>query len=100
MSIVKSKILDQLTDNYPNFLRRDLDKALNLVFDEIAMALSKQQNVEIRGFGTFKIKKRKARIGRNPKNGSRIEIPAKNTIQWKMSKKLFKLLNNRSNKNE
>ena len=100
MSIVKSKILDQLTDNYPNFLRRDLDKALNLVFDEIAMALSKQQNVEIRGFGTFKIKKQRARIGRNPKDGSRVEIHAKNTIQWKMSKKLFKLLNNRSNKNE
>ena len=100
MSIVKSKILDQLTDNYPNFLRKDLEKALSLVFDEIAIALSKQQNVEIRGFGTFKIKKRKARIGRNPKNGSRIEIPAKNTIQWKMSKQLFKFLNNESNKNE
>ena len=100
MSIVKSKILDQLTDNYPNFLRKDLEKALNLVLDEITRALSKQQNVEIRGFGTFKIKKQRARIGRNPKNGSRIEIPAKNTIQWKMSKQLFKLLNNESKNNK
>ena len=100
MSIVKSKILDQLTDNYPNFLRKDLEKALNLVLDEIVRALSKQQNVEIRGFGTFKIKKQRARIGRNPKDGSRIEIPAKNTIQWKMSKQLFKLLNNESNSNK
>ena len=63
-------------------------------------ASSKQQNVEIRGLGTFKIKKQRARIGRNPKNGSRIEIPAKNTIQWKMSKQLFKLLNNESNNNK
>ena len=63
MSIVKSKILDQLTDNYPNFLRKDLEKALNLVLDEIARALSKQQNVEIRGFGTLskKINKSKNR---------------------------------------
>ena len=51
-------------------------------------------------FGTFKIKKQRARIGRNPKDGSRIEIPAKNTIQWKMSKQLFKLLNNESNNNK
>lgn len=100
MSIVKSKILDQLADNYPNFLRKDLEKTLDLVLEEIARALSKHQNVEIRGFGTFKIKKQKARIGRNPKNGSKIEIPARNTIQWKMSKQLFKLLNNDSSKNE
>ena len=97
MSIVKSKILDQLADNYPNFLRKDLEKTLNLVLEEITRALSKHQNVEIRGFGTFKIKKQKARIGRNPKDGSRVEIHAKNTIQWKMSKQLFKLLNNDPN---
>ena len=97
MSIVKSKILDQLADNYPNFLRKDLEKTLNLVLEEITRALSKHQNVEIRGFGTFKIKKQKARIGRNPKNGLKVEIPEKNTIQWKMSKQLFKLLNNDPN---
>ena len=100
MSIVKSKILDQLADNYPNFLRKDLEKTLNIVLEEITRALSKHQNVEIRGFGTFKIKKQKARIGRNPKNGSKVEIPARNTIQWKMSKQLFKLLNNESNNNK
>ena len=93
MSIVKSKILDQLADNYPNFLRKDLEKALNLVFDEIARALSKQQNVEIRGFGTFKIKKQRARIGRNPKNSETIQIPEKKTIRWKMSKILYNRLN-------
>ena len=100
MSIVKSKILDLLVDNYPNFLRKDLKKALNLVLDDITRALSKHQNIEIRGFGTFKIKKQRARIGRNPKDGSRVEIHAKNTIQWKMSKQLFKLLNNESNNNK
>ena len=100
MSIVKSKILDQLADTYKNFLRKDLELALNCVLDEIARALSKQQSVQIRRFGSFRIKKQKARIGRNPRTGERIEIPAKNTISWKMSKQLFKLLNNESNNNK
>ena len=96
MSIVKSKIIDQLADNYPNFLRKDLKKTLNLILDEIISGLIKNNNVEIRGFGTFKIKKQKARIGRNPKNGLKVEIPEKKTIQWKMSKELFNKLNKKN----
>ena len=100
MSIVKSKILDQLADNYPNFLRKDLEKTLNLVLDEMIRALSKNQNIEIRGFGSFKIKKKKSRIGRNPKNGEKVEIPAKNSIKWKMSKQFFNILNSKNNNSE
>ena len=96
MSIVKSQIIDQLADNYPNFLRKDLKKTLNLILDEIISGLIKNNNVEIRGFGTFKIKKQKARVGRNPKNGSKVEIPEKKTIQWKMSKELFNKLNKKN----
>ena len=96
MSIVKSQIIDQLADNYPNFLRKDLKKTLNLILDEIISGLSKNNNVEIRGFGTFKIKKQKARMGRNPKNGLKVEIPEKKTIQWKMSKELFNKLNKKN----
>ena len=93
MSIVKSQIIDQLADNYPNFLRKDLKKTLNLILDEIISGLIKNNNVEIRGFGTFKIKKQKARMGRNPKNGLKVEIPEKKSIHWKMSKDLFRILN-------
>ena len=96
MSIVKSQIIDQLADNYPNFLRKDLKKTLNLILDEIISGLIKNNNVEIRGFGTFKIKKQKAKIGRNPKNGLKVEIPEKKTIQWKMSKELFNKLNKKN----
>ena len=96
MSIVKSQIIDQLADNYPNFLRKDLKKTLNLILDEIISGLIKNNNVEIRGFGTFKIKKQKARMGRNPKNGLKVEIPEKKTIQWKMSKELFNKLNKKN----
>ena len=100
MSFVKSQILDQLANSYPNFLKRDLEKALNLVFDEIIKTLAKGKNVQIRGFGSFKIRQLKSRIGRNPKDGSTIEIPAKQSVHWKISKEFFRKLNQDTNRNE
>ena len=100
MSLVKNQILNQLVNYYPNFLRRDLEKALNLVFDEIIRAIAKGDNVQIRGFGSFKIRQLKTRIGRNPKDGSKVEIPAKKSVHWKMSKELFRKLNQDKNKDE
>ena len=100
MSFVKSQILDQLANFYPNFLRRDLEKTLNLVLDEIIKAIAKGENVQIRGFGSFKSRQLKTRIGRNPKDGSRIEIPAKQSVQWKISKELFQKLNQDTNQDE
>ena len=97
MSFVKNRILDQLANSYPNFLRRDLEKALNLVLDEIIKAIAKGENVQIRGFGSFKNRKLKTRICRNPKDGSRIEIPAKRSVLWKISKELFQNLNQDTN---
>ncbi|MBO6491858.1 MAG: integration host factor subunit beta [Pelagibacteraceae bacterium] len=100
MSFVKSRILNQLANSYPNFLRRDLEKTLNLVLDEIIKAIAKGENVQIRGFGSFKSRRLKTRIGRNPKDGSRIEIPAKQSVQWKISKELFQKLNQDTNQDE
>ena len=100
MSFVKNRILDQLTNSYPNFLRRDLEKALNLVLDEIIKAIAKGENAQIRGFGSFKNRQLKTRIGRNPKDGSRIKIPAKQSVHWKISKELFKKLNQDTNRDE
>ena len=100
MSFVKSQILDQLANSYPNFLRRDLEKALNLVLDEIIKTVAKGKNVQIRGFGSFKISQLKPRIGRNPKDESKVEIPAKQSVHWKMSKELFQKLNQNTSRNE
>jgi integration host factor subunit beta len=100
LNFVKSRILDQLANSYPNFLRRDLEKTLNLVLDEIIKAIAKGENVQIRGFGSFKSRQLKTRIGRNPKDGSRIEIPAKQSVQWKISKELFQKLNQDTNRDE
>jgi len=94
LAIVKSKLLKQLSDNYPNFLKKDLDKSLNIVLNEIKLALLKGENVELRDFGTWSLNIQKARLSRNPKSGEKIETPEKKKIRFKMSKKLFKKINN------
>ena len=91
--MVRSELLQKLCDQHPNLLHRDVDKILKIIFSQISEALSRGENVEIRGFGTYKIIKRKARIGRNPKNSQLVQIPEKNAIKWKMSKIFFKQLN-------
>ena len=94
MAIVKSKLLKQLAVNYPNFLRKDLEKFTNIILDEIKHALKRGDRVELRGFGIFSTNIQKARISRNPKTGEKVNTPEKKTIQWKMSKEMFKKLNN------
>ena len=94
MAIVKSKLLKQLSNNYPNFLKKDLEKLTSIVFNEIKLALKKGDRVELRGFGVFSTNTQKARISRNPKTGEKVNTPEKKTIHFKMSKDLFKKLNN------
>ena len=94
MPIVKSKLLRQLSKNYPNFLKKDLEKFVDIIFSEIKRSLKKGERVELRGFGVFSSKIQKARISRNPKTNEKINTPEKKTINFKMSKDLFKILNN------
>ena len=66
--MVRSELLQEFCNQHPQLLRRDAEKIFGIIFSEILEALSRGDNVEIRGFGTYKTIKRKARIGRNPKN--------------------------------
>ena len=93
MAIVKSKLLKQLSNNYPNFLKKDLEKFTNIILNEIKRALRRGDRVELRGFGIFYTNIQKARISRNPKTGEKVNTPEKKTIHFKMSKDLFKKLN-------
>ena len=94
MAIVKSKLLKQLSNNYPNFLKKDLEKFTNIILNEIKRALRRGDRVELRGFGIFYTNIQKARISRNPKTGEKVNTPEKKTIHFKMSKEMFKKLNN------
>ena len=94
MAIVKSKLLKQLSNNYPNFLKKDLEKFTDIILNEIKRALRRGDRVELRGFGIFYTNIQKARISRNPKTGEKVNTPEKKTINFKMSKDLFTKLNN------
>ena len=98
--MVRSELLQKLCNLHPNLLRRDVEKILKIIFSEILNALSNERNVEIRGFGTYKITKRKARIGRNPKNSEKVQIPEKKAIKWKMSKIFYERLNKNFTENK
>ena len=94
MAIVKSKLLKQLSDSYPNFLKKDIEKFLNIILNEIQKTLKRGERVELRGFGIWSTRIQKARISRNPKTGEKIQTPQKKTIHFKMAKELFNKLNN------
>ena len=94
MVIVKSKLLKQLSDNYPNFLRKDLEKFLDIFLEEIRNTLKRGERVEIRGFGSWSTRIQKARLSRNPKTGEKVLTPKKRTIHFKMANEMFKKLNN------
>ena len=94
MAIVKSKLLEQLRNSYPNFLKKDLEKFSDIILNEIKRSLKRGDRVELRGFGIFYTNIQKSRISRNPKTGEKVNTPQKKTIHFKMSKDLFKKLNN------
>ena len=93
MAVVKSDLLKQLSKNYPNFLKKDLEKFTDIILNEIKRCLKRGERVELRGFGVFSSKIQKARISRNPKTNEKVNTPEKKTIHFKMSKDLFKILN-------
>ena len=94
MAIVKSKLLKQLANNWPNFLQKDLEKFIDIVLKEIKQAIKRGERVELRKFFIFHPKTQRARISRNPATGEKVNTPEKTTINFKMSKEMFKKLNN------
>ena len=89
----KSYILEQLSNNYPNFLKKDLTKFVNIILSEIENALKKNERVELRDIFTLETKIQKARIARNPKTNEKININQKKSIKFKMSKEWFNNIN-------
>ena len=93
MAVAKSNILRKLSKNFPNFLKKDIEKCVNIILKEIKETLKRGERVELRGFGVFSTNIQKARISRNPKTGEKVNTPAKKTIHFKMSKEMFKKIN-------
>ena len=95
MAIVKSELIKQLKKSFPNFYASDLNKLVEIIINEIKNSLKRGEGVELRRqLGTFRTNIQKESIRRNPRTGQKVNISSKNVVRWKMSKDLFKKLNN------
>ena len=94
MAVVKSKLLENLSDNYPNFLKKDLTKLVEIILLQIEESLKREERVELRDIFTLETKIQKARLSKNPKTNEKVKVPEKKTVQFKMSKKWFNNINN------
>tara|TARA_Y100000741_G_scaffold286924_1_gene226842 strand:- start:59 stop:343 length:285 start_codon:yes stop_codon:yes gene_type:complete len=93
LAVVKSKLIENLSNNYPNFLKKDLTKLVEIILLQIEESLKRKERIELRDIFTLESRIQKARISRNPKTNEKIKIPEKKTVQFKMSKKWFNSLN-------
>lgn len=88
--MTKRDLIEALARLYPQFSRRDAEVMVNQVFDSLTNALQRGDRVEIRGFGSFVVKQRDPRDGRNPKTGRHVSVAAKRVPFFKVGKELRK----------
>jgi len=86
--MTKRDLIDEIVRLYPAYSRRDAEVIVNAVFDSMTEALCDGQRIEIRGFGSFVVKDRRAREGRNPKTGEIVAVAAKRVPFFKVGKEL------------
>jgi integration host factor subunit beta len=91
--MIKSELIQKLADENPHLFQRDVERIVSSVFEEITDALAAGDRVELRGFGAFSVKERDARIGRNPRTGEAVEVPAKRAPFFKTGKDLRDRMN-------
>lgn len=91
--MTKSELIQNLADANPHLYLRDIERIVSTVFEEITSALEEGNRVELRGFGTFSIKERGPRVGRNPRSGELVNVVAKRLPYFKTGKQLREKLN-------
>ncbi|MEW5782863.1 MAG: integration host factor subunit beta [Pseudomonadota bacterium] len=86
--MTKSELIARLAQRFPQLVAKDADLAVKVILDALAETLAKGERIEIRGFGSFSLNYRPPRIGRNPKSGAKVEVPAKYVPHFKAGKEL------------
>ena len=86
--MTKSDLIERVARHVPHISKKDTEVVVNTIFDAMTEALRRGSRIEIRGFGSFQVKIREAREGRNPKTGEEVRIPAKRTPFFKVGKEL------------
>ena len=91
--MTKSELIKHLAEHHPHLFHRDAERIVTAIFDEIAAALLRGDRVEVRGFGAFTVKRREARVGRNPRTGANVQVAEKHIPFFKTGKELRERLN-------
>ncbi len=92
--MTKRELIDEVNGRFPHLSRFDSEVIINSIFDSMVNAMEQEERVEIRGFGSFVVKHRRAREGRNPKTGAMVSVSAKRVPFFKVGKELRLRVNN------
>ncbi|WP_340261657.1 integration host factor subunit beta [Roseobacter sp. HKCCA0882] len=91
--MIRSELVQKLAEENPHLYQRDVERIVGAIFDEIIEAMARGDRVELRGFGAFSVKKRDARVGRNPRTGEAVSVEEKHVPFFKAGKLLRDRLN-------
>ena len=91
--MIKSELIAKIAGANPHLYHRDIERIVNVIFDEIVDALARGDRVELRGFGAFTVKHRPPRVGRNPRTGASVTVDEKFVPFFKTGKELRERLN-------
>lgn len=91
--MTKSELILKLAELNPHLYQSHAEQIVDTIFEEITKALAEGSRVELRGFGAFSVKKRKARMGRNPRTGETVQVDNKSVPFFKIGKKMHERLN-------
>ena len=97
MSLIKSQLIQNITEANPHLFVRDVERIVNTIFNEISNSLASGKRVELRGFGAFSVQHRNERIGRNPRTGESVSVEEKFIPRFKTGKELRLKLNSEKN---
>ncbi len=91
--MTKSQLIEMLASRTRHISKRDIEIVVDTLFGSMAEALVRDERIEIRGFGSFQVRVRKAREGFNPKTRERIQIPARRRLLFRVAKELYERIN-------
>ena len=92
-AVIKSELVERVAAQNPHLYRRDIESIVSAIFGEIVTALSHCDRIEIRGFGVFSVRSRRARTGRNPRSGATVPVDQKSMPFFKCGKEMRQRLN-------
>ena len=90
--MLKRELVNEVSEQLVGYYKQDVALAVDIILEEISQALTEGRRVEIRGFGSFSVRTRKPRTTKNPKTGKMMDIPARKTLHFTMSKSLKEVL--------